>query len=36
MLAPPNKGSEIVDKLKDIPGDGFINGDAGLMRGTTE
>lgn len=34
MLGPPNKGSEIVDKLKGIPGFKFINGPAGLELGT--
>ena len=36
MLGPPNKGSEVVDKLKDIPGFHFINGDAGMQLGTGE
>lgn len=30
MLGPPNKGSEIVDKLRDFPGFHFVHGDAGL------
>ncbi|XPF95182.1 esterase/lipase family protein [Colwellia sp. RE-S-Sl-9] len=34
MLGPPNKGSEIVDKLKNVPGYEFINGPAGLELGT--
>lgn len=34
MLGPPNKGSEIVDKLKNIPGFEFINGPAGSELGT--
>jgi hypothetical protein len=34
MLGPPNKGSEIVDKLKNVPGFEFINGPAGLELGT--
>ncbi len=36
MLGPPNKGSETVDKLSDIPGFHFVNGDAGLQLGTGE
>jgi pimeloyl-ACP methyl ester carboxylesterase len=35
MLAPPNKGSQIVDKLKPIPVFGWINGPAGNELGTT-
>jgi hypothetical protein len=34
MLSPPNKGSEVVDKLADIPGYELINGPAGQQLGT--
>ena len=34
MLGPPNKGSEVVDKLAEFPGFHFINGDAGMQLGT--
>lgn len=36
MLGPPNNGSEVVDKLSDMPGFHFINVDAGLQLGTGE
>lgn len=36
MLGPPNKGTEIVDKLAHVPGFHFINGDAGLQLGTSQ
>jgi len=36
MLGPPNKGSEVVDKLRKLPGFHFINGAAGLELGTGE
>ena len=36
MLGPPNKGSEVVDKLGEFPGFHFVNGDAGLQLGTGE
>ena len=36
MLGPPNKGSEVVDKMKNVPGFHFINGDAGMQLGTGE
>ncbi len=36
MLGPPNKGSEVVDELRDIPGFHLINGDAGMQLGTGE
>ncbi|MCP3874903.1 MAG: alpha/beta hydrolase [Desulfobacteraceae bacterium] len=34
MLGPPNKGSQVVDKLKNTPGFKFINGPAGMQLGT--
>lgn len=34
MLAPPNHGSEIVDKTKDWPGFEMLSGDAGSQLGT--
>ena len=34
MYAPPNQGSQVVDKLKNIPGFRLINGPAGLELGT--
>lgn len=34
MLGPPNHGSEVVDKLRDIPGFYWLNGDAGNQLGT--
>ncbi len=36
MLGPPNKGSQVVDKLKRVPGFKAINGPAGLQLGTDE
>ncbi|WP_281560456.1 alpha/beta fold hydrolase [Thalassomonas sp. RHCl1] len=34
MLGPPNKGSEVVDKLGKFPGFHLLNGDAGMQLGT--
>lgn len=34
MLAPPNQGSQVVDKLKNVPGYKLINGVAGMQLGT--
>lgn len=36
MLGPPNKGSEVVDKLKNMPGYELLNGPAGMQLGTDE
>lgn len=36
MLGPPNKGTEIVDKLGHLPGFHLVNGDAGMQLGTSE
>lgn len=36
MLGPPNKGSQVVDKLKNIPGFKLINGPAGMQLGTND
>ncbi|GGA08485.1 esterase/lipase family protein [Neptunicoccus cionae] len=34
MLAPPNKGTEVVDQMTDVPGFEFWNGIAGMQLGT--
>lgn len=34
MLGPPNQGSEVVDKLKNMPGFKLLNGPAGMQLGT--
>lgn len=34
MLGPPNKGSQVVDNLHDVPGFELINGPAGMQLGT--
>jgi len=34
MLGPPNKGAQIVDKLRDFPGFKLINGPAGMQLST--
>ncbi|MCV6604105.1 MAG: alpha/beta fold hydrolase, partial [Porticoccaceae bacterium] len=34
MLAPPNNGSEVVDKLSRMPGFKLANGEAGMQLGT--
>ena len=34
MLGPPNKGSQVVDKLKNLPGFHLVNGPAGLQLGS--
>lgn len=34
MLGPPNKGSEVVDRLKNVPGFKLINGPSGMQLGT--
>jgi len=36
MLGPPNKGSEVVDRLSAVPGFKFMNGPAGLQLGTNK
>ena len=36
MLGPPNQGTEVVDKLGDLPGFHWINGDAAMQLGTME
>lgn len=36
MLGPPNQGSEVVDKLKHVPGFAWWHGPAGLQLGTSE
>ena len=36
MLGPPNQGSQVVDRLKGMPGFGMVNGDAGKQLGTDD
>ena len=35
MLGPPNKGSQVVDKLKSVPGFEFLNGPASIQLDTS-
>ena len=35
MLGPPNKGSQVVDSLRNMPGFRWVNGPAGMQLGTT-
>lgn len=35
MLGPPNQGSEVVDRLREVPGFKQINGPAGMQLGTS-
>jgi hypothetical protein len=34
MLGPPNRGSQVVDAMRDVPGFKLLNGPAGLQLGT--
>ncbi len=34
MLSPPNQGSEVIDKLRNMPGFYWLNGPAGQQLGT--
>lgn len=36
MLGPPNRGSQVVDKLRNMPGFELLNGPAGMQLGTGE
>ena len=36
MLGPPNKGSQVVDKMHSFPGFKLFNGPAGMQLGTGE
>ena len=36
MLSPPNQGSEVVDKLRNLPGFHWFNGPAGGQLGTDD
>jgi pimeloyl-ACP methyl ester carboxylesterase len=36
MLGPPNQGSEVVDRLANVPGFGLLNGPAGKQLGTAD
>ncbi|MFT7186000.1 MAG: pimeloyl-ACP methyl ester carboxylesterase [Pseudohongiellaceae bacterium] len=36
MLGPPNKGSQVVDRLTNLPGFKTVNGPAGTQLGTSE
>lgn len=34
MIGPPNQGSQVVDRYRNVPGFAFLNGPAGLQLGT--
>lgn len=36
MLGPPNQGSQVVDRLKNLPGFKLINGPSGMQLGTSD